>query len=264
MNAGLIHGNCLEILPTLPAESVDLIVTDPPYNVSRSKDIDRGSWEKLSTRRKAKLTRDFGDWDKFTPENFEAFTLAWLAEAARVMKPESTAFVFFTLEGLGMLERLAPKAGLRWLQALIWHKTNPAPNFQSQRRFVRSNEGIGWMQKGTQRVMTWNGGPARHDFIETGICQGSERLGHPTQKPLAVIEPLILVASAPEDLILDPFAGTGTTLVAAKRLGRRYIGIEQDERYAAIARSRLSQGSLFEPGAPSIALDRQLSLPHIL
>lgn len=237
MSVRLLLGDCRELLPTLEAESVDLLVTDPPFNVSTpGVKIDRRKWEKPSARRKVQLTRDFGDWDVFEDVDFAIFSREWLGEVARILRPGAQAYVFFTLTQITDLKRWGEDAGLQWLNYLVWHKSNPAPNFAAMSRYVNSCEGIGWFCKG--KVKVWNSGAGTHNHIETGLCQGNERTGHPTQKPFAVLEPLIRISSNPGDVILDPFLGSGSIAVAAKTLHRSAIGIERDERYFRLSQVR--------------------------
>jgi len=131
-------------------------------------------------------------------------------------------------------------------------KQNPAPQFVGVRQFAYAAEGIGMFRKPGKPV-TWNGTNTMRNWIATPICQGAERTGHPTQKPQAILEPLIRVASAPGDVVLDPFAGSGSTLVAAKSLGRHSIGIEGEGKYFRLAQCRLR---LREPDADDLALLR--------
>lgn len=250
-NVRLLHGDCREVLPTLDAASVDLAIVDPPYNVSNGKkDIDRRLWDSPSARRTSVIRQDFGDWDKFaSPEEFYAFTRAWMAEVFRVLKPGATLYSFFPFDDISDLKHAGKAVGFKWLNAIAWRKLNPAPNFNNMSRYCHAVEAIGWFAKG--KVSTFNGHGGLHNHIETALCQGDERTGHPTQKPLAVLEPLIQVSSNPGDVVLDCFAGSGSTLVAAKKLGRSFIGIEREERYFRLAQVRTR---LREPDADDLAL----------
>lgn len=155
-------------------------------------------------------------------------------------------FIFGVLEYLGTLKAIAQQVGLCWIMPAIWAKQNPAPQFVSAKQFAFAVEGIGFIRRPGKPV-TWAGRNTLPNWLMTPICQGAERTEHPTQKPLDVIGPLIAYASNPGDLVLDPFCGSGTTLVAAERLGRRAIGIERDPRWAAVARERLGQAPLDLP-----------------
>lgn len=232
-------GDCRDVLATLESESVDLVLTDPPYNVSGGKkDIDRRLWDSPKARRSSVIRQDFGEWDKFaTVEDFKAFTQAWLTECYRILKPGATLYAFFPFDDISDLKNWGKEVGFKWLNAIAWRKLNPAPNFNNMSRYCHAIEAIGWFAKG--KVSTFNGHGGLHNFIETPLCQGLERSEHPTQKPLAVIEPLIKVSSNPGDLICDPFGGSGTTAVAAMRLGRRAIVIERDPKYYRICEERL-------------------------
>ena len=252
MSVDLRHDDCLKVMPTLPAECADMLFTDPPYAVSKDKkNLDRSHWTSAAARQRV-LVRDFGEWDHFTPEEFAAFMPAWLAEAYRVLRPGAQCFVFCILEDVGRLKEWAESAGFQWVMSVLWCKQNPAPQFVGVRQFAYAAEGIGMFRKPGEPV-TWSGTNTMRNWIATPICQGAERTGHPTQKPQAILEPLIRVASAPGDVVLDPFAGSGSTLVAAKSLGRHSIGIEGEGKYFRLAQCRLR---LREPDADDLALLR--------
>jgi len=232
-------GDCREVLATLESESATLFLTDPPYAVSKGKkNIDRSKWSSPAARQRV-LVRDFGQWDHFdSPEDFDDFMIAWLSEAWRILVPGGQAFVFGVLEDMGALKDRAERCGFKWIQQVLWIKQNPAPQFVGVRQFAYAAEGIGFLRKPGGKPI-WNGNNTTPNWIMTPICQGLERTAHPTQKPLAVIEPLMAVSSNPGELVVDPFGGSGTTAVAAMRLGRRAIVIERDPAYIRIAEERL-------------------------
>jgi DNA modification methylase len=226
--ATIWQGDSRLLLARVPDASVDLICTDPPYNLGgySTGNIDM-SWRKS-------FNNDVAPWDQLTFEPAE-----WLAEFRRVLKPEGTLFAFTSYNLLGRWHEVFDPA-FDTFQFVVWHKTNPPPKLRRV-GFLNSCELIvACWDKGH----TWNFGRQRdmHNFIEAPICAGRERVKdpvHPTQKPLRVLRQLIEWGSRPGDLVVDPFMGVGSTGVAALELGRRFAGIELDEGYVAAARRRL-------------------------
>ena len=229
----IYHGDCLDVLPGLESESVDLIMTDPPYNVSARRLRDNSPVKRVlrkdGTHRE--IVRDFGSWD-------HGWDPAPFLEHARRLLRDGGALVAFTSEYL-----LAPylASGLDHRSLLYWNKTNPVPNFRKQ--IVHAVEMAAWQTKGG--AWTFNAGGYRPNICRGPIMRGGlrtdEKRWHPTQKPEWLIRKWIQLFSNEGDLILDPFAGSGTTLRAAKDLGRRAIGIELDEEYCRIAAERMRQ-----------------------
>lgn len=212
------------------------IITDPPYNVSPRNGRD-GTTQGTLKRKDGtarKVQRDFGDWDRtWDPKPF-------LTEATRLLRDDGGSLIAFTSEFL-IGDYVA--SGLNHRNLIYWRKTNPTPAFK--RLYVRAIEMAVWQVKG-KTGWVWNGGGYVPNVYEGPIvagfaCANGETREHPTQKPLWLMRKLIERHTAPGDLILDPFAGSGTTLVAAKFLGRRAVGIEADETYAAAAARRLRQ-----------------------
>jgi DNA modification methylase len=224
----LVAGDARDLLQTVPDHSVDLICTDPPYNLAS---YSRGNIE-MSWR--SDFNNDVAQWDEVTFDPKD-----WLDELRRVLTPNGNLFAFTSYNLLGRWHEVFDPA-FDTFQFLVWHKTNPPPKLR-RAGFLNSCELVVccW-----DRGHTWNFGRQRdmHNFIESPVCAGRERLRepkHPTQKPLAVLRRLVELASRPGDLILDPFAGVGSTGVAALELGRRFVGFELDPVYAAAAQARL-------------------------
>jgi len=224
------------ILPRLDVD-VAHIITDPPYNVSTRNGRDNttvGTLKRADGTTRA-VTRNFGEWDHtWEPAAF----LAWATEAL----PEGGSLIAFTSEFL-ISEYVA--SGLNHRNLIYWHKTNPTPAFK--RLYVRAIEMAIWQVKGKGWV--WNAGGYRPNVFTGPVVSGfrsanGEGRDHPTQKPLWLMEALISLHTAVGELVVDPYTGSGTTLVACKRLGRRAVGIEQDEKYAEAAAIRLSSGVL--------------------
>ena len=165
----------------------------------------------------------------------------WLHECHRVLKKRGTLIIFMAIIKVGDLIKLAEQEGFYYKTTGIWHKKNPMPrNMKIQ--FVNSTEcWIYFINDGTSGTFH-NNGSVCHDFFESSICPASEKKygKHPTQKPLVIMKNLIEILTNPDDIILDSFMGSGSTCVAAKQLGRRYIGIELNEEYYKIAEARLN------------------------
>ncbi|MEN3001380.1 MAG: DNA methyltransferase [Armatimonadota bacterium] len=242
----VLHGDCIEIMRTLPAESIDVIFADPPYNLQLRQELYRPNLTRVDTVDE--------EWDHF--ESFEAydrFTVAWLSEARRLLKETGTLWVIGTYHNIFRVGKILQDLGFWILNEIAWIKTNPTPNFRGV-RFTNAHETLIWAQKEQGKPYTFNyhDMKALNDDLQMRsdwyipVCSGRERLriegekAHPTQKPEALLYRVILASTKPGDVILDPFFGTGTTGAVAKRLGRRWIGIEKDARYVQLARERIA------------------------
>lgn len=241
----VLHGDCIELLQDLPSRSIDLIFADPPYNLQLSKEL----WRPNQTRVDA-VDDEWDDFDSF--EAYDAFTSAWLKACRRVLKDDGALWVIGTYHNIYRVGRILQDLGFWTLNDVVWIKTNPMPNFRGV-RFTNAHETLLWVTKGKGASYTFNyhalkrlngGKQMRSDWV-LPVCSGSERIrldgekAHSTQKPEALLYRVILAASDPGDVVLDPFFGTGTTGAVAKRLHRRWIGIERDASYVQLARERL-------------------------
>jgi modification methylase len=255
----ILRGDCVAELAKLPAASVDLVFADPPYNLQLQGDLKRPD--------DSRVDAVDDDWDKFS--NFGAyddFTRSWLAACRRVMKPNGTLWVIGSYHNIFRVGAILQDLGFWILNDVIWRKTNPMPNFRG-RRFTNAHETLIWASRepaARQYTFNYEALKAGNEDIQVrsdwtiALCTGEERLKgpdnkklHPTQKPEALLARVILSSSRPDDLVLDPFCGTGTTGAVAKRLGRRFIGIERDETYRQAAERRVAA---VEPlPAPSLA-----------
>ncbi|MEL6373087.1 MAG: site-specific DNA-methyltransferase [Pseudomonadota bacterium] len=243
----VIIGDCLETMAALPDRSVDLVFADPPYNLQLESALLRPN-----------NTRVDGvdqDWDKFDDfASYDAFSRAWLAQAKRVLKSDGALWVIGSYHNIFRLGCALQDLGFWVLNDVVWRKTNPMPNFRG-RRFTNAHETLIWASQGPKAKYTFNyeALKAFNDDIQMRsdwlipICSGPERLkdgagakAHPTQKPEALLHRLMLASTKRGDVVLDPFFGTGTTGAVAKRLQRRFIGIERDATYARAARERLA------------------------
>jgi site-specific DNA-methyltransferase (adenine-specific) len=241
----VLEGDCLEILADFPAGSVDLVFADPPYNLQLSQELYRPNMTRVEGVDEA--------WDQFDGfEAYDAFSQRWLAACRRVLKPNGSMWVIGTYHNIFRLGRIMQDLGFWFLNDVIWVKTNPMPNFRGV-RFTNAHETLIWAARDKDARYTFNYHAMkrlnddlqmRSDWV-LSICSGAERIkmdgsrAHPTQKPEALLYRVLLATTNPGDVVLDPFFGTGTTGAVAKRLHRSWIGIEQDQDYAAIARARI-------------------------
>jgi modification methylase len=261
----ILVGDCLQELARLPAASVDLVFADPPYNLQLERDLLRPN--------NTKVDGVDDDWDKFSSfADYDRFSRAWLAECRRILKPDGAIWVIGSYHNIFRLGVALQDLGF-WLQNdVIWRKTNPMPNFRGK-RFTNAHETLIWAGRDQKSRVTFNyeAMKALNDDIQMRsdwlfpICSGPERLkdgegrkAHPTQKPEPLLHRLLLATTNPGDVVLDPFFGTGTTGAVAKRLGRRWVGIERDADYATAAEKRISR---VQPLAPS-ALETAKSKRH--
>jgi len=245
----ILIGDSATEMDKLPPASVDLIFADPPYNLQLTGPVLRPN--------KGRADGVDDEWDKFA--NFAAydtFTRNWLRAARRVMKPNATIVVIGTYHNIFRVGAILQDLGFWILNDIVWHKANPMPNFLG-RRFTNAHETMIWAARNPEATAyTFN-----YETLKAGnddcqvrsdwflpICRGTERLKddrgrklHATQKPEALLTRVILAASNSGDLILDPFFGTGTTGVVARRLRRSFIGIERDPVYAAAAQKRIEK-----------------------
>jgi modification methylase len=244
----VLVGECIAALERLPAESVDLVFADPPYNLQLEGSLTRPD--------QSLVDAVDDDWDKFSSfAAYDAFTRAWLAACRRVMRPNATLWVIGSYHNIFRVGASLQDLGFWILNDIVWRKANPMPNFRG-RRFTNAHETLVWASKGQQAkayTFHYEALKAGNDDLQMRsdwhfpLCTGEERLKdasgakvHPTQKPEALLARILLAASNRGDVVLDPFFGTGTTGAVAKRLGRHFIGIERDQGYAAAARARIA------------------------
>ncbi|MFN4072720.1 MAG: DNA-methyltransferase [Thermus sp.] len=247
----VIWGEALQVLRKLPDEIVDMVFIDPPYFLQLPK--------KRLLRWKAKTLVEGvdDDWDKFESfEDYDRFITAILREVRRVMKATATIWVIGTYHNIHRVGKIMQDLGFWILNDVIWVKTNPMPNWLNV-RFTNAVETLIWAvkDKGVKRY-TFNAEVARRfsrgklalSVWELPICAGKERLKddngeklHPTQKPRALLERVILVSTKEGDLVLDPMAGTGTTGVVAKSLNRHFVMIERQKEYVEASLERLKK-----------------------
>jgi modification methylase len=244
----IVVGDCLDGLAGLPAGTVDLVFADPPYNLQLEGTLSRPDQSLVDAVDE--------EWDKFASfSDYDCFTRSWLTAVRRVMKREATIFVIGSYHNIFRVGAIMQDLGFWILNDVVWHKANPMPNFRG-RRFTNAHETLIWAAKSAvAKDYTFN-----YEALKAGnedcqvrsdwfmpICTGAERLKdahgrklHPTQKPEALLARVLLAASKPGDIVLDPFFGSGTTGAAAKRLGRSFIGFEREAAYARAAHERIA------------------------
>jgi modification methylase len=244
----IIVGDCVAAMRKMACGSVDLVFADPPYNLQLGGGL---------TRPDQSVVDGVDDeWDKFDDfASYDAFTRAWLSEARRVLKPNGAIWVIGSYHNIFRLGAAMQDMGFWVLNDIVWRKTNPMPNFKGT-RFTNAHETLIWAARSKETKYTFHYDALKmlNDDLQMRsdwtlpICTGGERLKdsegkklHSTQKPEALLHRVLLATTKPGDLVLDPFFGTGTTGAAAKRLGRKFVGIEREAAYADGARKRIQK-----------------------
>lgn len=243
----IYQGNCVELLKKLPDETIDLIFADPPYNLQLNGELYRPD--------QSKVDPVDDEWDKFeTFEEYDNFTRQWLAECKRVLKNSGSIWVIGTYHNIFRVGTIMQNLGYWILNDIIWVKSNPMPNFKGT-RFNNAHETLIWATKSKNSKYTfhYHSMKVMNDDLQMRsdwyipICQGNERIkingqkAHSTQKPEELLFRIILSTSNPDDIVLDPFSGSGTTAAVAKKLGRRFIAFEKEDFYIKISNERLEK-----------------------
>ena len=241
------NGDSIEILKRIPDKSFDLVFADPPYNMQIG--------EKLTRPDDSKVDGVNDKWDQFSSfEHYDKFSKSWLKECKRILKDNGSMWVIGTYHNIFRLGYHIQNLNYWILNDVIWRKNNPMPNFKGT-RFTNAHETLIWASKNKKSRYTFNYQSLkclnddlqmRSDWI-LPICNGKERLKrdgkkiHSTQKPEALLHRIILATTNKGDSIFDPFLGTGTTAVVAKKLGRKYFGVEKDKKYFQAAKQRINE-----------------------
>jgi modification methylase len=260
----VLLGDCLAELAKLPDASVDLVFADPPYNLQLERQLLRPNNTVVDGVDDA--------WDKFSSfADYDRFARAWLGECRRILKPDGAIWVIGSYHNIFRLGVTLQDLGFWIHNDIIWRKVNPMPNFRGK-RFTNAHETLIWAGRDAKARVTFNyeAMKALNDDIQMRsdwlfpICSGPERLkdgegrkAHPTQKPEALLHRLLLASTNAGDLVLDPFFGTGTTGAVAKRLGRRWLGIERDPDYARGATERIAKVRPLPPPSLEIARSKR-------
>jgi len=253
----ILSGNCTDLLTCLPESSVEVIFADPPYNLQLNRELLRPNMTKVDGVA--------ASWDKFIDfKEYDTFTYQWLSACRRVLKDTGTIWIIGSYHNIFRVGSILQDLDFWILNDIIWIKNNPMPNFRGV-RFTNAHETLIWAQKkkGSKYTFNHHAMKSLNDDLQMRsdwylpLCKGNERWkgscgkAHPTQKPEALLFRILLSSSNPGDTILDPFFGTGTTGVVAKKLGRQFIGMEQNLDYIKIARERIASVEL----SPSPSLE---------
>ena len=244
----VIEGDCIARMNALPEASVDLIFADPPYNLQLKGDLHRPD--------QSKVDAVDDHWDQFGSfAAYDKFTREWLGAARHVLSDNGAIWVIGSYHNIFRVGSILQDLGFWILNDVVWRKSNPMPNFKG-RRFTNAHETLIWAGKNQETKYTFNyeAMKALNDELQMRsdwtlpICTGHERIkgadgqkAHSTQKPESLLHRVIVSSTKPGDVILDPFFGSGTTGAVAKRLGRRFIGIEREKTYADVARARIAE-----------------------
>lgn len=242
----ILTGDCVKLMRSLPKESIDLVFADPPYNLQLGGDLHRPN--------NSKVDAVDNDWDQFESlKTYDDFTREWLSAARDLLKPDGAIWVIGSYHNIFRLGYILQDLGFWILNDVIWRKSNPMPNFRG-RRFTNAHETLIWASKSKNSKYQFN-----YDAMKSlnedlqmrsdwylPLCTGGERLkddkgdkAHPTQKPESLLYRVLMSSTQKDDVVLDPFFGTGTTGAVAKKLGRKFIGLERDKTYAAFAKERI-------------------------
>jgi len=260
----ILQGDCVAEMARLPDKSVDMIFADPPYNLQLGGDLFRPEGGKVDACD--------DEWDKFDSlAAYDDFTRDWLGEARRILKDNGTIWVIGSYHNIYRVGSLLQDADFWILNDIVWRKSNPMPNFRGT-RFTNAHETLVWCSKSEKARYTFNyrAMKALNDDLQMRsdwllpICSGGERVkgddggkAHPTQKPEALLYRILLACTKPGDVVLDPFFGTGTTGAVARRLGRRWIGIERESAYVKVAKERIASTLPLDESAMQTVVDKR-------
>ncbi|MCK4664688.1 MAG: site-specific DNA-methyltransferase [Bacteroidales bacterium] len=254
-NINIKLGNCISLLQELPEKSVNMIFADPPYNLSGEKHLTVKSGKMVACNK--------GNWDVI--ENIHEFNERWIKECIRVLKDDGTIWISGTLHNHPSIGVLLKKLNLWIINDVIWYKRN-APPLLSKTRLAPSTELIWIASKSKKYFFDYdtakilNGGKQMRNLWEINAQRHITK--HPTEKPEILLERIILLGSKEGSIVLDPFTGSGTTGVVAKRLKRNFIGFEIDPEFYEIAKNRIGGEKVNAKAIYSekISKDEQLSL----
>lgn len=229
----LLHGDALLLLKKIEPQSIDMIFADPPYFLS-------GDGITCSGGKMVSVNK--GKWDeKISIKEKHQFNKKWIRECKKVLKDDGTIWISGTMHNIYSIGMALEEEGFKIINNITWKKLNPPPNI-SCRAFVHSTETVLWAKKDISKakhkfnydvMKKLNNNKQMKDVWETSLTKPSEKKcgKHPTQKPVELLEKIILASTDENDLILDPFNGSGTTGIVANRLKRKYIGIEKEKEY---------------------------------
>ncbi|MBI4722464.1 MAG: site-specific DNA-methyltransferase [Candidatus Stahlbacteria bacterium] len=237
----IYHQDCIAFMKEISDNSIDLIFADPPYNLSKSNFKIKFS---QMTSKGTDLTTNKGEWDFFTSqEEYKNFSEKWIKQSFRILKNTGSIWVAGTYHNIYLMGFMLNKIGFTLLNEILWHKTDATPNISCS-RFVADHENFIWARKGNHHTFNYdemkklNGGTQMRSIWPKGKTSGGKKV-HPTQKPEWLLERIIIATSNEGEIVFDPFMGSGTTAVVAKKLNRNYLGCEIVPEYFRIATKRL-------------------------
>jgi modification methylase len=260
----VLLGDCVTLMQMLPPASVHCVFADPPYNLQLRGELRRPDDSLVDAVDE--------EWDRFTDfAAYDVFTRAWLSECRRLLRKDGTIWVIGAYHNIFRIGAMLQDFGFWLLNDVIWRKANPMPNFRG-RRFTNAHETLIWAarQQDSRHRFNYQAMKALNDDVQMRsdwwipLCTGAERLRnqhglklHPTQKPEALLHRALLASTAPGEIVLDPFLGTGTTAVVAKRLHRHFIGIERHPAYVEAALGRIRHTRPAPPDGVATALSKR-------
>lgn len=244
----LFLGDTFSVLKKLAPSSVDMVFADPPYFLSN---------DGITCHAGHMVSVNKGDWDKvYSVSEKHAFNRKWIRLCRKILSPNGTIWISGTLHNIYSIGMALEQEAFKIINNITWQKTNPSPNLAC-RCFTHSTETILWAQKDEKKskhffnyqlMKQQNGGKQMKDVWTGPLTPQKEKVfgKHPTQKPVYLLERIIEASTNPGAVVLDPFCGSSTTGVAAKMLGRKYIGIDKIEEYIELSVRRLQQEFLHE------------------
>ncbi|PMP73816.1 MAG: hypothetical protein C0180_05770 [Aciduliprofundum sp.] len=234
--------NCLEGMKYIPDNSIDLLLTDPPYMISqKNKRINRKNMRTEAYRREMDINLDFGEWDHFESEQeYEEFTKKWMTLTYNKLKNGGWFMVFFDKNKICLLEKIAKELGITSKTIFVWAKTNPTPHFRRM-NFVSATEFIWMGVKGNTHMKNYQRQTEMYNYMLYPNKSTYGETGHPTEKPIEILKRIIKPTTVENDVVLDPFMGSGSTAIASIQLNRRFIGFEINKEYYNMAMQRVSK-----------------------
>lgn len=242
-NFKLIYADVFRAIKKIYDKSIDMIFADPPYFLSND-GITCSGGKMVSVNK--------GEWDKtLSIKEKHKFNKKWIKESYRILKDSGTIWISGTLHNIYSIGMALEEEGFKIINNITWQKTNPPPNLACK-TFTHSTETIIWARKDLKNIKytfnyqimkELNDNKQMKDVWTTSLTKPSEKKcgKHPTQKPLEILDKIILASTKENDLILDPFCGTSTTGISAVNLNRRYIGIDNEKNYIEISKKRYEQ-----------------------
>lgn len=239
----LLLGDTFELLESIKEGSIDMIFADPPYFLSN---------DGITCQAGRMVSVNKGEWDKVQSlEEKHEFNRRWIRLCKRVLSPNGSIWISGTLHNIYSIGLALEQEGFKIINNITWQKTNPPPNLAC-RCFTHSTETVLWAQKADKKakhffnyplMKSQNGGKQMKDVWAGPLTPAKEKTEgkHPTQKPLYLLTRIIEASTVEGAIILDPFCGSSTTGIAAKQLGRKYIGIDREEEYLQLSIRRFQR-----------------------